>query len=156
MRTSLTGFTSDLRNTDGLRKAAIIFRDLHWLDVDIAAMEETRIAGSRALERRSTHSSGMVKARRGLCPGLVPFSMLFPGQLLSQQSKGCGAVGRQTSMQSSESRASSYGGHLFICIFRSKMGLWSNNRRSILTTDTPSSNAIFIVFRDKRMPSMLE
>ena len=52
MRTMLTGLTTDIRNTDGPRKTAIISRELARLNVDIAALQETRLAGSGSLKEK--------------------------------------------------------------------------------------------------------
>ena len=52
MRTMLTGLTTDIRNTDGPRKTAIISRELVRLNVDIAALQETRLAGSGSLKEK--------------------------------------------------------------------------------------------------------
>ena len=63
MRTMLTLLFTDIQNTDGPRKTAIISRELARLNVNIAALQETRLAGSGSLKRRNTHSFGTVKAR---------------------------------------------------------------------------------------------
>ena len=49
MRTMLT---TDIRNTDGLRKTAIISQELDRLNVHIAALQETRLAGSGNLKEK--------------------------------------------------------------------------------------------------------
>ena len=62
MRTMLTGLTMDIRNTDGPCKTAIISRELARLNVDIAALQETRLAGSGSLKEKEYtffwHSKG--------------------------------------------------------------------------------------------------
>jgi hypothetical protein len=42
----LTDLTKDIREMDGLRKTAIISRKLDRLNIDIVALQETRLAGS--------------------------------------------------------------------------------------------------------------
>ena len=48
----LTGLTKDIRDTDGLRKTAVISRELDRPNVDIAALQETRLAGSGSLKEK--------------------------------------------------------------------------------------------------------
>ena len=48
----LTGLTKDIRDIDGARKTAVISRELVRLKVDIAALQETRIAGCGSLTEK--------------------------------------------------------------------------------------------------------
>ena len=52
VRTMLTGLTKDIRDNDGLRKTAVISRELDRLNVDIAALQETRLAGCGSLKEK--------------------------------------------------------------------------------------------------------
>lgn len=47
-----TGLTKDIRDVDGARKTAVISRELDRLNVDIAALQETRIAGYGSLTEK--------------------------------------------------------------------------------------------------------
>ena len=62
----MTGLNMDLRDIDGPRKTAVISSELARLNVDIAALQETRLAdyGSFREKEKSTHSSGRVRAWR--------------------------------------------------------------------------------------------
>ena len=48
----LTGLSKDIRDIDGARKTAVISRELVRLKVDIAALQETRIAGCGSLTEK--------------------------------------------------------------------------------------------------------
>lgn len=48
----LTGLTKDIRDTDGLRNTAVIRRELDRPNVDIPALQETRLAGSGNLREK--------------------------------------------------------------------------------------------------------
>ena len=48
----LTSLTKDIYDIDGARKTAIISRELVRLKVDIAALQETRIAGCGSLTEK--------------------------------------------------------------------------------------------------------
>ena len=63
----LTVLTKDIRNTDSLRKTAKISRDLDRINADIAALQETRVAGSGSLKEKDYtflwHSKGEFEPR---------------------------------------------------------------------------------------------
>ena len=48
----LTGLSKDIRDINGARKTAVISRELVRLKVDIAALQETRIAGCGSLTEK--------------------------------------------------------------------------------------------------------
>ena len=48
----LTGLTKDIRDIDGACKTAVISRELERLNIDIAALQETRIAGCGSLTEK--------------------------------------------------------------------------------------------------------
>ena len=50
VRTMRSGLTDDLQFIDDARKTAVIDRELHRLNVDIAALQETRLPESRSLK----------------------------------------------------------------------------------------------------------
>ena len=52
VRTMQAGLTKDILDTDGLRKAAVISRELDRLNVDIAALQETHLAGFVSLKEK--------------------------------------------------------------------------------------------------------
>ena len=52
VRTMLTGLTKDIRDNDRLRKTAVFSRELDRLNVVIAALQETRIAGCESLKEK--------------------------------------------------------------------------------------------------------
>ena len=52
VRTMLTGISDDLRHIDDLRKTAVINNELTRLDVDIAALQETRLPETGSLRER--------------------------------------------------------------------------------------------------------
>ena len=52
VRTMLTGISDDLRSIDDLRKTAIINNELLRLNVDIVALQETRLAEAASLREK--------------------------------------------------------------------------------------------------------
>ncbi|KAL1250637.1 hypothetical protein QQF64_018433 [Cirrhinus molitorella] len=52
VHTMLTGLSGDIRDIDDLRKTAVINNELLRLDVDIAALQETRLADSGTLKEK--------------------------------------------------------------------------------------------------------
>ena len=59
VRTMLTGISDDLRHIDDLRKTAVINNELTRLDVDIVALQKTRLPET-ACERMTSLSTGKV------------------------------------------------------------------------------------------------
>ena len=60
----LTGLTKDISDNDGLRKTAVISRELDGLNVDIAALQETRLAGCGILKEKEGTPGRRAKAER--------------------------------------------------------------------------------------------
>lgn len=48
----LTGLTKDIRDNDGPCKTAVVSSELGRLDVDIASLQETRLAGCGSLKEK--------------------------------------------------------------------------------------------------------
>ena len=56
----LTGISDDLKSINDLRKTAVINNELRRLDVDIVALQETRLAEAASLRKKEYTFSGMV------------------------------------------------------------------------------------------------
>ena len=68
------GLTEDLQAVDDARKTAVIDRELHRLNIDIAALQETRLADSGSLKEEHYtffwHGKGAEETRELHLPGL--------------------------------------------------------------------------------------
>ena len=67
VRTMLSGISDDLRSINDLRKTAVINNELSRLNVDIVALQETRLAEAASLREKEYTFIGMVnqKMRKG-------------------------------------------------------------------------------------------
>ena len=63
----LSGISDDLRSINDLRKTAVINNELSRLNVDIVALQETRLAEAASLREKEYTFIGMVnqKMRKG-------------------------------------------------------------------------------------------
>ena len=74
-----TGLSDDLQQIDAARKTAIIDAELHQLDIDIAALQETRLADNGSLtEKHYTFfwQGKKMEDRRELVVGLLSGTLL--------------------------------------------------------------------------------
>ena len=68
VRTMQTGLSEDLENIDDAPKTSIIDKELHRLNIDIAALQETRLAGFNSLKEKhyTFYWQGMDESERRL------------------------------------------------------------------------------------------
>ena len=59
VRTMRPSLSNDLQQINDSRKTAIIDSELDRLNIDIAILQETRLAENGSIKRNDTHSSGM-------------------------------------------------------------------------------------------------
>ena len=59
VRTMRPSLSNDLQQINDSRKTAIIDSELDRLNIDIATLQETRLAENGSIKRNDTHSSGM-------------------------------------------------------------------------------------------------